>query len=254
MNGCLNLTGTESKVRVLAVTTAAGLPETARNGTIAMISPMAAEKVYVMRTVPENPNQGDVWMRQGSGLITYQTGTVFVTVNETKQYDGAAWIKRDTYQYLNGWQREVVYLLEAADTCSDVTGGWGDYKQNNGTCTKTDEGYRFTEDNAGNQRGYIQTLNKIELTAYSKICFQGEVTKYTQPVVGGLQTQKASDYWGDNPSGYETPWYNNVKAASYAGGVGPFTIELDISNISGSYYVGLSSGSYALVSKIWMEV
>lgn len=251
MNGCFNLTGTESKVRVLAVTTAAGLPETARNGTIALISPLAVEKVYVMRTAPENPYKGDVWMRQGSGLITYQTGTVFVTVNETKQYDGAAWIKRDTYQYLNGWQREAVYLLEAADTCSDVTGGWGNYKAYGGTCVKTDDGYLFTVENGGNQRGHMQTLNMIDLTEFSKICFQGEVTQYYLEVKCGIQNEKAAD----GPDLSDQPeWYGNVAYSAYTGGAGPFTIELDISNITGSYYVGLSSGSFALVSRIWMEV
>lgn len=254
MNGCFNLTSSVQKVRVLAVSTAAQLPETAKAGTIALITSVPVGKVSVMRQAPEYPVRGDVWMRQGSGLITYQIGTVFVTVNETKQYDGEKWVKVDAYQYLEGWQREAVYLLENADVCADVTGGWQNYRQNRGTCTKTDEGYLFTQDNNGNQRGYIQTLSLVDLTNYSKIIFQGKVTNYVLGVMCGIQTKKANDYYGDNPVNDETPWYQNVKEVYYTGGVGDFTVELDVSSINGSYYVGVSSGSDALISKIWMEV
>lgn len=110
----------------------------------------------------------------------------------------------------------------------------------------------LTQDNGGNQRGSMQTTNKINLIGIQRIVCRGQITVYAQPVKLGIQTQSQPTLQG---GGYddEHTWHRNTAVVS-ATAAGRFEIALDVTAYnSGLYYVGVASGSNAVIEEIWAE-
>lgn len=252
--------GSGAKTRVISIVDASALPATAREGTIVVISSTAVKTVYVQMKQPETAVPGDAWIAQGDGKLLYSVGkTVNISFAIVRQYNGQEWKNVEVYQLVNGkWVSGVVYLLYFDDDCTDLTGGWLCFGSYRGKSEKVANGYKLTQDNGGNQRGSIQTENKIDLKGIKSIHCKGTITAAAQPVKLGIQSKKLAK---NTPTGglYEDEhtWYYNDDTTKYAevpGKVGDFEIVYDVSLYSNdSYYVGVSSGSSAIITEIWAE-
>lgn len=257
--GIFNMTpgGTGAKTKVVSIADASALPATAREGTIAVISSTAVKNVYVQREQPETAVSGDVWIAQGGGKLVYSVGkTVNVSFSLVSQYNGQEWSKVLVYQFVNGeWVNGVTYLLYFDDDCADLTGGWVCHGTYRGKSEKIANGYQLRCENGGHQRGSIQTANKIELKDIKTIHCKGTITEAYQIVKLGIQAKKQPT---NTPTGAlyddEYTWYTNTKVVEAPARVGDFEIVLDVSQYSnGSYYVGVNSGSIAMITEIWAE-
>lgn len=249
--------GSGAKTRVISIVDASALPSTAREGTIVVISSTAVKTVYVQMKQPETAVPGDAWIAQGDGKLLYSVGkTVNISFAIVRQYNGQEWKNVEVYQLVNGkWVSGVVYLLYFDDDCTSLTGGWVRHGTYNGKSEKVSNGYQLTQENGGNQRGSIQTSNKIELNGIQTLRCKGTITAAAQVVKLGIQEKKQPGV-PTNYNDYSTEytWYGNVKAAEAYARVGDFEIVLDVSQYnSGSYYVGVCSGSNAIITEIWAE-
>lgn len=252
--------GSGAKTRVVNVSDASALPATAREGTIAVVSSTRVKTVYVQEEQPETAAPGDLWIAQGSGKLLYSVGkTVNVSFTHVKQFDGQEWENVLVYQYVNGeWVNGLVYLLYFDDDCTDLTGGWLCFGTHSGKSEKIANGYQLTQSNGGNQRGSIQTENKIDLKGIKSIHCKGTITAAAQPVKLGIQSKKLPV---NTPTGGgyddEYTWYYGTDKTKYAEAqavVGDFEIVYDVSLYSsGSYFVGVGSGSNAVITEIWAE-
>lgn len=133
-----------------------------------------------------------------------------------------------------------LYLYNAGDQCTAVTGGW---KKAGGNTTFTFGSSSITYANGGETSNYatLYTVNKINVTSFSTMKIYLNVTSggggYNCLVLHTNNTDKQT---------YGTAC---VKVTS----TGTQTLSLDVSSLTGSYYVGFcvtaSSGS---VYKIWL--
>ena len=151
-----------------------------------------------------------------------------------------------------------LYLYNAGDECTGVTGGWTGQRFNGesgyrlGTATKeaTDLYLYAKSTGAGSlyDAGFF-TNNKIDLTNYSKLYYE---VKEVQG--GGTGTYKFmgtfNSYDSSGGTRINSFWWNEVALGIR---------NIDISSIIGSYYYGFGNWanngatSYVRISKIWLE-
>ncbi len=254
MNGCFTMGSNVSKVRVYAVASAEALPETAKTGTIAIISETTVAKVHVRVDEPSTPALGDVWIYPSlTAPRTYTIGLAVIPFAVVRQYDGSEWIKVSIYQYDGSeWISGLLYLLDGAMEGVE----WCTYYTYAGKAEKVSDGYKITGSNGGNQPGMIQTAQKVDITGFSKLhCVGRNDTEMTQnfPFLIGIQSNQAYSDAGSYEGAYVI---RDKSAASVSHAAeGDFDLTVDISKYSGEYYIGSTSGHESTwVYQIWLEV
>lgn len=122
----------------------------------------------------------------------------------------------------------TVYLYNKGDEFTDITGGWDQYKDCGGTIIKENDNIALNLVGVANVNsiGYVITSNKIDLTKYKKLVINSDWVKSksdTGHVIrfGVYSAQPAT--WSDvtNP----------------VAGIGSGSNILDVSSISGEYYI-----------------
>lgn len=163
---------------------------------------------------------------------------------------------------INELEAKKVYLYKRGDYCEDLTGGYGDYIYD-----KT----RYSEfkKNADNMEKYIHiasssgtylynyTLNKIDLTKYSKCKALVSVRN-----VGHRACQLRLGVYNSIPSGNDNGVASDNVGKLVSNGVlydAEYNLEVDISNLSGSYIIAdallnINSSSSMYTHEIWLEV
>lgn len=252
--------GGELKTRIISVLNFDSLPDEEWQETIALISGYDLGEIYVMNNPPDSPNVGDVHIRPNlSSQLFYTIGNVTVPYADIYQFSGSDWRKVEYYQFIGTeWKTARVYLLDGLEE----TGFSWSTASRGYTCAVTEiidppGGYRITGYNSTHNIAALQTASKIDLTGFSKLFFKGRNTgpsieeyEVHYPARGGIQDRAAIN--GEEGT-------NNIRD----GGIysesekklGEFTLECDISNYEGLYYVGIASGfEDTEVYQIWLEV
>ncbi|MBQ5659232.1 MAG: hypothetical protein IIV02_06900, partial [Peptococcaceae bacterium] len=135
------------------------------------------------------------------------------------------------------------YLYNSGDECTDVTGGWGFYayaKQlylaSNTSISKGSESMTITSKGTSSSGGYgvLYTTNKIDLTNVTTFHLDGFVTPATIGTYSAMMilTDKPSDSLTNGVDGILKKSKNIYTITSRQ------DITLDVSDISGEYYVG----------------
>lgn len=158
-----------------------------------------------------------------------------------------------------------LYLYKDGDECTDVTGGieilfkWevANYG-NNSFGNKYSNYIRLEANGVTSQESGIgaYTVNKIDLTEYSKLCFEylSENFAHSYGIMFSASNDKpTSCYKGDNKVAYVFETKNPTNKIT--------TLTIDISQITGSYYIsGVARASGATtckadlnIYKIWLE-
>lgn len=206
---------------------------------------------------------GDVWIqtdidKASVSFNAIKRNELMVYPYKLKQWDGSAWKHRDVCVYTKETSKYLPNeLLLYADTMSDVTGG---YTIGNIGGNAYYQGWSDAE-NAWVMRysghnwwgaGWMQTNNMIDVTGYSTIRLTGSsyrgygaADKGRGYVYIALVSEvsgsgdNASGYCGSAPdkltvaSGYQTP----IKYVENLYGDDTITLDLDVSDIEGSYYI-----------------
>lgn len=231
-------------------------------------------KVVGGTSAPSSPNENTIWINTSTtitsyvfsatqptgsdGMVWIQTGTSSSTeFNALKkngiqvyplsamQYVSGAWVNKTAKSYQSGawvdwWNGE---LYEKGNQYDLVTGGWESAKGSGSmSVTFGSENISFYADSYGT--AYAYTKNKIDLSKYTQLIVEGELKN--KPYTGLSILAHPSSI----PAAYDTGW----TVRSIVGSTGAFTKNVDISTLSGEYYVGFwSDGSNATVTKVQLK-
>lgn len=224
------------------------LPGGEKENTIAAITDVGIPRWTLSAFEPESAENGLLWLELdfASDVIfnALQKNELIVGLSRAYQCIDGAFNPIEAYIY-NGtswvdFSSAATYLYFAGDTCEELTGGYKaeGKKSHSGTAgTQTpsvaynDESMRITS--AGNSTGayrggIVYTTNKIDLSKYDTLIFEGTVSGVGSSSCGLRVWSSIGSNYGENVAGY----------VKFANGSDPVT--LDVSDLTESYYIGLS--------------
>lgn len=195
-------------------------------------------------TEPEALAEGMVWISTGvsssAEFNALKSNTIEVYPISTKQYVSGAWVDKAAKIYKSGlWTDWATYLYNEGDECTDITSGWsflnpvgGGYTLGSGV--KAAGEIQLSATNYTAVSAYPS--RKIDLTNYSQLIVEVTDISFT----GGGSVQFAvSD---------TTSFVNNsVAELKLPLSVGEHT--LDVSHLTGYYYIGVSVWSWVEVTQ-----
>lgn len=254
-------------------------------------------KVLGGTTAPENPKENTIWVNTDTEItftlfsaedpVHVMNGLVWVVMGShspapfaalekkkealvvhplsVKQRINSKWVDKPAKVYQGGvWVDLIVYLYNAGNEFTDFTGGWESFSSvyvydadigygggNPPTVTRNATNMKIT---AKNCSGLVHTRNKIDLTSVKTIKMVGSILPYNQKETTGIYIMT------DLIQGYK----NKGAVRCLPGTVGQTTtgeFTVDVSGLSGKYYVCLAAGSYnnaqnaaqVVLEKMWLE-
>ena len=250
-----------SNPSIVSVSSSDSLPTTSNEGTIAILSNITVNNVYVNNNKPSSFSVGDVWIAPvDDATFAYIIGDkIKIPFKALYQYNGNTWEQMDVYQYLSGeWVAAILLLLDGGDTCSDITGGYRYYSWYSGTVTKLATGYKL-ENSSGYHNAQIQTTNKIDLGGYRTLHCAGNLVSNSE-YVGASVTLKIGTNASSSGTGMTAEHSGatdggSVAQSSHSEVLGEFELVLDITDYNdGSYYVAVNSNAgNCTITKIWLK-
>lgn len=238
-------------------------------------------RVLYGMTAPANPQENDVWLQtdvailgwefsdKKAGTVTWamptgfvyfdcayggaydvrnSTGLNFLNQNAiyTKllgciQYDGSAWKKKDAWIYHGSqWYQfsSKQYSIFNAGAATDYSGGWKAYAYKSQSSGSTPKAPTFSVGSTFNIDLYGQYEYNMG-TVFSEAAI--DLSKYSTLEIEVASTQTGGAYGGFS-CGVCAAKQNNWTPVATATNVGAGTHSIDISSLSGSYYLSLSLG------------
>ena len=231
-------------------------PTTTRENTIWVNTDTAISSWVFSASAPAEPVEGLVWLTVGtSSSVAFNAlkkNGLQVYPLTAKQYIDSAWVEKTAYSYQDGkwvtWlRREILY--EPGNENIPVTGGW----------TYTPKGYSSDASTPGTPtitRGIsaltvqmpnvsgaiIHPANKIDLTEYSTIVFDGIITGAT-----GYASLCNLRVWSEFGKYSSVGYSASVTIQKNVDG----EVSLDVSELSGKFYIGF--GLWTASPKIEMR-
>lgn len=201
---------------------------------------------WVISPVEPVAGEGKVWITVGTasagGFNALKKNVLMVYPIGAKQYVDGAWVNKAAEIYQNGaWKSfstEALYLYQPGDQDSFVTQAISETGAAQAvvpTVTYGSESVVILPEKSTTSTGYrggvVRTAEKIDLSGYSTLTLEGTIEGI------GNGTGKLS-IWSEMGS---SQGENRVKYAALANGSAPITI--DVSDLDGSYYIGLGFDS-----------
>lgn len=223
MNNCFNVVGGgKNGIKARAYASESALPAVARDGEIAVISKIAAMKVYVQNAEPSEANVGDVWIFfAANGTLPAVGGGVTVYPQKAYQYTADVWTAVPMKVYKDGsWVDATadVVLYIPGDEAEEITGGW--YASSATGLTKNTDRMEIYQ-------GFVSTALKIDLTNYSLLKVELQCMSGTQSYIG----------IGTTPTAFVASTATGVDETAY------FTRVVDLEAVKGEYYIMIQSRS-----------
>lgn len=239
-------------------------------------------RVLYGMTAPANPKENDVWVQTDVAILGWEfsdkkhgavtwamptgfvyfdcayggaydsrdsTGLNFLNQNAiyTKllgciQYNGSVWSRKNAYIYhaSTGWNQfsSTQYAIFNAGGATDYSGGWKAYAYKSQSSGSTPKAPTFTLGSTIDISLYGQYAYNMG-TVFSEAAI--DLTKYST-----LEIEIASTQTGGEDGGFScgvcAAKQNNWTPVATATNVGAGTHSIDISSLSGSYYLSLSLG------------
>lgn len=215
---------------------------------------------YFNATQPEGLSEGDVWFSIGTSspvaFNALKKNGVMVYPISAKQYISGAWVNVTTKSYQGGkWVDWITYLFDNGNQFNATTGGFVtrsmSYNSTNSTkatpSVSNANGMMTITIGTNNAGGAVTTANKIDLSSKSILYFDGYLKGHgdSHPDYFSICIWSAlGTYRTDNLVAY----YNSDGKDSIK--------TIDVSKLSGSYYIGFycydNEGS-AKMRRMWLE-
>ena len=202
---------------------------------------------WVLSPVQPEAASGLAWITMGSASAAafnaLKKNGIMVYLVTAKQYVDGAWANKAAEIYQNGaWKSfstEALYLYQPGDQDSFVAVAMSETGGNSSTAapavTYGSESAVILPGKSISSTGYcggiVRTADKIDLSGYSTLTLESTIEGI------GTGTGKLS-IWSEMGS---SQGENRVKYAALANGSAPVTI--DVSDLDGSYYIGLGFDS-----------
>lgn len=225
---------------VSAYASADALPASASANSIAVITENHISSWIFDATEPESHSEGGVWFKIGTSSIVefnaLKTNGIQVYPISAKQYIGGSWVDVVAKSYQNGawvdWWNGQLY--EAGNTFEAITGGYTTYGDGTTVTENTDHLYIESQGPSG-----VYTNDLVDMTDYTTLTFDWTCVR------GGIDIR------------FQVRADKSTGGSGWASGTtitGPdakrHTTTLDISGLSGGYYIGIgrfSSGGPAQI-------
>ena len=203
---------------------------------------------------PSSPAEGMVWFFTPSpntvAFDALKKNSIMVYPNAAKQYVSGAWTDVEAKVYQNGvWtvMDDTFWLYKEGTEFPARTGDLvyvkiPDSNGNNGepTVTRNSDNLVITGAQYGGARFYAK---KINLTDFSKLCFEGTMNTN---LYDSLRLKL----------GVWTSTTGNPVASKIGQHINGTTLEISVANLSGEHYVGfwiMDTNSKITVKKLWLE-
>lgn len=244
--------GASLNYKVVGDTTA---PSSPQENTIWVNTSVAITSYVFSAKVPTSPTEGMVWFPSGSTskapFNALKKNGLWVFPVACQQYVSNEWVYRTTKTWQGGqWIDWEMYLYNAGNQCTDVTGGWiSSGATGNVTFNDTDI---YIKSTSAYENGQVSTVNKIDLTNFSSLKvtitvsnvkdIDGNVKAFTKNEAGASVTAATVNL---SHTALET------------------TTNLDVSGLNGEYFIGITAtgteSSYYMagkfhVTKVILEV
>lgn len=212
---------------------------------IAVITDIEVSSWVVSTIEPDAPIDGMLWIENGSGseisFNALKKNALIVYPKRAYQYVDGTFSPLDAWLY-DGVSRpkfsaSTTYLYIEGDTCEGLTGGYyaaglkpasTSASAAAPTITYGDDAMTIAGSNSYSYNGgYVRTKNKIDLTDFSVLVFEGSRTGS-----GGA----AMHVWTDIGS-----YINEKSVKSCVISNGDTRAEIDVSGLSGLHYVGFAT-------------
>lgn len=235
-------------------------PENPKENTIWVNTDVPITGWYFSANQPENMAEGEVWITTGNRSAVefniLKKNVVQVYPLSAKQYVGGARVDKPAKSYQVGeWVEWFTYLYDVGNVFEELTGGYNSFLYKGGGSASVDsDGMHIqatkTESYYYPQTG-LYTVNKIDLTKYNTIKVEGTLNKN-----GGGGNFCVGVYPNEPPN------LDSHLAINYHGTEGAFEVAVDISNVTGSYYLAVAAminydqgaaTPVVTVTKIWLE-
>lgn len=222
--------GSDLNFKVIAVASESALPTTAAENTIAVITTTPITSYVFSSTAPTSPTEGMVWLVTGTastvGFNAIKKNGLWVYPTGCQQYVSGVWAAKQIMVYLNGsWTRTDTWLLKDGVINTEITGGF-----NFGNNAQFANGL-LKISYSGNQGGDYTSKSLIDLTNYSTLTARVKQTSRYATIYGfklGID-KLASNIASMNPT---------VGAQVQDVTADYIDVKVDISDITGAYYVG----------------
>lgn len=237
------------------VYTASALPSTAQENDICIISDVPMKNWILSPDTPSGAprTDGDVWIQYsvtGDTFNALKTGAMMVATISAWQYVNEVWATRTTksYQedewsdrYIDGW------IYTNGSEWEAVTGGIETVYNpttTTGYIVKESDRIKFNLPTNQGFQSAIFTKNTMDLTNFTKLYAEIENCSVTSSVSPNMILGYSSGKTIEN-------FVGKTKKTSASGN---FTMEVDISEANGLYYIQLCAFQQKFdVVKIWME-
>ena len=235
------IAGTALNFRVLGRTEQ---PASPRENDIWIVTDTQIQSWVFSPEEPAEPSEGLLWIGVGSGEPSFnalkKNGILLAPVS-AKLYSGD-WIDVEAFLFRNGeWTQfselvTDVYLLRGSDLCTAITGGWSARGwKNDEYCTAVAprvavgaESVTLSFSSSANfPSGVYETVSDVDLTKYSTMKIR---ILSLSGMTGGCSLCVFQSRSSTYPSKEAFLSFHNLNAGEY---------ELDISQLTGSYCVGI---------------
>lgn len=233
-------------------------PETASEGNIWVNTSTPISGWAYSLTEPANPTEGKVWLVASAGIAldTLASGNITISPLSARQYIGGVWVTKEAKSFVNGeWKDWLTLLINGADECVDVTGGWESLAVNIsgiGTSARAlnvthGADYIQLTGGAGGQGGMYVTKNKITCDGSTSLRISGEIAAYSNRIKIAALSSKGS-------SGIVAEWI--VPGGSSEATAKTYTDETVLSLPAGEYYIAFSiystDNQYIRLNKVYI--
>ena len=243
---------------VKAYASESSLPASASENTIAVITETAITGWVADVKEPESPTDGIVWIKVGTEsevpFNALRRNVIAIYPVSVLQYTNGEFANMNAFIYQNGaWVQfsEIVtelYLYYSGEQYTGVTGGWKALDAY--TLKETYINLTVAAQYAGRQ---AFTLSPVDMSGYSKL--NVEVTNWSKVCYLGINNTKPNDYVWNDPN-----FSNQTDCEAITEITANGTVSLDISSMSGSFYVWLgkpgqntSNEEGCYIKKVWLS-
>lgn len=220
-------------LNITAYSTVGSLPASADEGAVAIITSTAINDVYVSADEPGSPSSGDIWLWLGHNqLVDIDIGSnILLPPKAAFQYSGSAWEYKESYVYSSSaWVEVTLYVYDTgdfylADSYSGVSYGGNNWSAVSVSLESGFIKYLCTGTGDREQR-YGWTTTLVDLTDVDTVRINYSTAGAIDTLTFKISTTRTNTAVVSS---------NGTYGASH-------TKDLDVSSLSGEYYIGLYGG------------
>lgn len=253
MQGRTNAGGTGGFGLNLKIVNGTTMPSNPRENTVWVNTTTRITSYAFSYTQPETVSEGLLWLKisnldSGVEVDVGKKNSVKLNLTFAALYTGSAWKNVECFVFYKGEWKQFsflrTYLYNAGDQCTALTGGWGITNHGGGTSKLLDDYIEVSHSTGSNRISNIHTKSKVNISGYSKLCAQLEVSEASSSygITFGLGTSTGLD--GGKPT---------VSTFVDKPSDGPTIVSVDISSAKANYVLFYARSSTAKITAVWFE-